>query len=434
MHSSIRGAKPSRDRIGVTLLEVLIAIMVLAIGLLGLASLLPVGRWETARANQVDRVATMGRAAFRDLLIRGALSPQNWLYTTGSSGFTSSLNLSATGTISQFAQPPGLSGGSSVKMPFVPVVLDPLMMAINTASQKMVAQFPYKLSGSSNSILSSAPVIPRITLASAPGRNVALPLALADRIFRSTDDFVFSIPDGDKRFKPQGAFEIGIAAVAANVIARRQSEGRISWFATIQPDVSQAVGMVANVTTHGGAAAAVGQGGAINVRQFLVHVAACFNRDLADVSTLNTGNFSVTGERMANIYFPNAAINNSATDAWLWAPISDKDQADQYLTVRADQWIMVTATDTTAVNNPYLGGLPSPKVVLYWYRVRSAASDISQPVDTGGQWSRALRLEGPDWVLPPAGGNVSGYATIVDGLIGVYEKTITTDGASIWSQ
>ena len=61
-----------------SLLEVLAAIGVLSIGLLGLAALLPVGRYTLAEATKADRGGQCGRAALRDVVVRRMLDYHNW--------------------------------------------------------------------------------------------------------------------------------------------------------------------------------------------------------------------------------------------------------------------------------------------------------------------------------------------------------------------
>jgi hypothetical protein len=260
-----------------------------------------------------------------------------------------------------------------------------------------------------------------------------MPLGAADRIFRSTDDQIFVLPSDDKKYKPQAQY-VFIPGIDAHRPITQASAGDISWFATISPDISQATGMVANVPTAGGPTASAYGGNALNVRQFVVSVAACFKREITAISTLTAG--TPNGERTVNITFPTAsAVNttNNTGDAWLWGTgITNKDQADQWLNVRADQWLLVLGVGGKSYAGSVVGG--SQQVTANWYRVLAAsdtANSWSDPTATSinGQWARLVRLQGPDWGLTTP----TGYAVIVDGVIGVFQKTITVDGTSDWS-
>ena len=50
----------------------------LSVGLLGLAALIPVGRFAMVEAGKSDRAAACGRAGLRDIKIRGMLDPTTW--------------------------------------------------------------------------------------------------------------------------------------------------------------------------------------------------------------------------------------------------------------------------------------------------------------------------------------------------------------------
>lgn len=69
---------PSKIRRGISLMEVLIATFVLAIGLLGVAALLPVGRVAILETSKADRAGFVGRAALRDVKVRRMLDPNSW--------------------------------------------------------------------------------------------------------------------------------------------------------------------------------------------------------------------------------------------------------------------------------------------------------------------------------------------------------------------
>ena len=65
-------------RRGFSLMEVLAAIGVIAIGLLGLASLMPIGQIMIFQGTQADRAGNCGRAAMRDVVVRRMLDSTNW--------------------------------------------------------------------------------------------------------------------------------------------------------------------------------------------------------------------------------------------------------------------------------------------------------------------------------------------------------------------
>ena len=73
--------KPQASRLrppgrrGLSLLEVLISMGILAVGLLGVAAMLPAGRFEMQKATNYDFAGMVGRSAFRDLKVRGYLNP-----------------------------------------------------------------------------------------------------------------------------------------------------------------------------------------------------------------------------------------------------------------------------------------------------------------------------------------------------------------------
>ena len=60
-----RGPGPRRTRGGVSLMEVLISVFVLAVGLLGMAALIPVGRMAMVETGKHDRSGSAGRALLR---------------------------------------------------------------------------------------------------------------------------------------------------------------------------------------------------------------------------------------------------------------------------------------------------------------------------------------------------------------------------------
>lgn len=63
-----------------TLAEVLIALGVLTVGLLGVASIFPVGAHYMQTGEIADRAGAVAQAALEDAIIRGHLDPENWVH------------------------------------------------------------------------------------------------------------------------------------------------------------------------------------------------------------------------------------------------------------------------------------------------------------------------------------------------------------------
>src|SRR5690242_1642000 len=81
---------PSPFRLGISLTEVLIAMGILTVGLLGVASVFPVGGWYMQRAEIADRGSAIAHSVMSDLIARGMMNPGAWYVMVPNSSTTTS--------------------------------------------------------------------------------------------------------------------------------------------------------------------------------------------------------------------------------------------------------------------------------------------------------------------------------------------------------
>ncbi len=273
-----------------------------------------------------------------------------------------------------------------------------------------------------------------------------MPLPLADRIFRSSDDLQYNAPDRDHD-RP--------TALYANATAQ-QSQGSFSWFVMISPNSSEtdqsstSLADPLNDPTANLAMVSAMSG----AKHFNVSVVICQNRSL-DIPTALTAN-NPPGEWMVPAQVNGAGFGGG--DVTLFA--NDANHGGWLMSLHAGQWLMLSGINLSAevrlsgTNKMYW---PKFKTVANWYRI--VAVDDGSGLDTSLPY-RNVTLNGPDWPVgiqlpppvsfdqlsnPPPGVNygpqyaqlmtdgtasIYTFATIVDGVVGVYQKSITLDGDS----
>jgi hypothetical protein len=191
-------AHSHREREGISLLEILISIFILAVGLLGVAALLPIGNSEVVKGSVAHRSYEVGQRAWREIRLRGYLNPENWVKSSES----------PVPVVDQ------RTGQLYEEMKYKPIAFDPLTMGL--APQNT---WPW-----------SRPLMPMITLGMSeggrPGRGMSR--QTAERIFNSTDTLIFERP-GDDTLPPR-QFKMGEEG------SRRRSEALYSWMFTLVPD------------------------------------------------------------------------------------------------------------------------------------------------------------------------------------------------------
>ena len=80
-HSSFIIHHSPRPRRGLSLLEVLVSMGILTLGVLGVAMLIPIGKFAMTEVEKSDRTGMCGRAGLRDVKVRRMLDTSNWLPT-----------------------------------------------------------------------------------------------------------------------------------------------------------------------------------------------------------------------------------------------------------------------------------------------------------------------------------------------------------------
>jgi hypothetical protein len=152
--------RSSRSVRGLSLLEVLISMFILLFGLVGVASLFPVGKFHATQALQYDQAAALGQRAFEEIRVRGLLRPDRWNLQNG------------TRFITAYPSPQWQTKN---------VMFDPIAVAPPNNSNWVRIGTPTQVN-----------ILQRVTLRAADGTNI--PTATAEQLCRFDDDIQFEFP------------------------------------------------------------------------------------------------------------------------------------------------------------------------------------------------------------------------------------------------
>ncbi|MCY2994522.1 MAG: hypothetical protein NTY19_42650 [Planctomycetota bacterium] len=185
-------------RRGVSLLEVLFSIGIVAVGLLGIMVLLPVAGSRVAHGVVADMGDRVGRSAIRQFNVQLMRQPNVWAQ------YDSSTNL-----YQPFDRVKTVTDPSSSKTAKYPksFCVDPLCVATLVASPSaytaVAGYFP-----SIPQVSTADPRMDRISLRPAPGSGSGMTRAQAEQAFLYQDDLTVSLPD-DRTLLPMQNFGTG---------------------------------------------------------------------------------------------------------------------------------------------------------------------------------------------------------------------------------
>lgn len=410
-------------RRGVSLLEVLFAIGVMVVGLLGAAALLPIAADQVRKGNNLDQGAAVGQQATQDFMAHGMANINNW-WT-----FNPGLSLvTAVNTRQSFCIDPRFVIDNDPSNPTVQVVLPPSY----ASSPYDPTLFPfYTITNPSEARMQ------RISLVQAPFALPRLPMTRiqADQVFVSHDRLLVSRPtdktlpatpvigwgpgtdgawgaastDDDGNGRTDDGSEAG---GGDDLVAYRSAEDDVSWLATLVPHVQGSD--FAGATLSGD-------------DTYTLSIVVFRNR--SGSLLMNSGAPSppdeTTREQLALVdTFGSAGVNGG--DVRLQVPLAQKEQL---AALKEGDYVMLSGK---MVDQPFVHS-NTPTLVNYfaWYKVVATEAEIDSDATNA---YRYISLLGRDWTRPewltfaqPT------QAVLVPGVISVYERTVRLEATSLWN-
>lgn len=420
---------------------------VMSVGLLGVAALIPLGRMELTEANKMDNAATIGRWAFRDLMVHGFLQPEMWVNPlTGSQVIDPKAGVSPPSNSDTYSlTPSGVNGltksryvattNGAIVPPFGPIVIDPLMLAPRhfgdntrkvgytgtttftpqeTTHRQICSLFPYSLNlaGAAAGMpeqRTDAPRFARVSLRTLPvdtfpalpGNAIKFIMRndMASRFFKSNDDLIVQVPR-DKSRRPVQVFTT-MPTPAENPNNNSNvnisiNDGYTNEVTTTSVAFRKFRGEMSwfvmaepslaesyNQAVENAPAAAGPVGSSATTKQYRAWVVVCHQRDLRDVSGQTLSDPRGIGERMVYVDF----IDRN-TARLRCGGLATEGAAMTALGVKANQWMAVCGR----YSEPVLRG---DRCVIEWYRI-TGVSD--RPTSLGNNnWYREVTLVGREF-------------------------------------
>ena len=388
---SSRGARRLLCRGGITVLEVLFSIGIVAVGLLGVLTIIPVAGHRVTQGSISDHADRLGRNAVRQFDVGQMRRPIMWArFRTNDQQYV---------TFSPSISEPAFC-------------IDPLFVSTqvynaatnNTTVAQETEYFPYFLPG-------GAARMKRITLRKKAGiltatGGIGMGLEQAYEVFMAKDDLVFDLPD-DRTLAPQQKFDTSNA--------KRQFDGKYTWMATVSP----------KDLLYPSA-----QGGPPRTDLCTLSIIVFYRRDTG--MTMHYTNSSTEGpdpERLVNVGFRDTSGNLTAGagigggNVRLETIVRQSNvHVREDLEARRGNWIMLSAKVQPNASYAF-------DSVFRWYRVLSTEEVLG---DATNGYTRNVTLLGADWTDVIGAGGAT-QATLLNGVAAVYEKTIRLETSSLWT-
>ncbi len=465
---------------GVSLLEVLFSIGVIAIGLAGVLALLPLGLYQMGKGNVADRSSRLGLNSVQDFEVYGMRRPDAWIYADGT----------PVQMPTKVNAPLQNAGGPT--SPFLPIgysfCIDPRFTARSenqtSAGQPLVSGapsyfdarfFPYYSwptpSGTTappaappahlfnnlyNTVVepytrnSAQPRMVRISLRQAVGQplNIGpaapgttpydlaarLGLSHANRIFVSNDDLAIEQPE-DKALLSEQDFpwkvgadgDWGVSGVDDNGDGTVDEQDEQGWPGSDDlPVIRDYAGETSWMATLVPRADAAG----FSTETFLLSIVIFHQRPLPIMfEDLDASGGYTPGEETDNETIVNVSSFEGAGFAGGDMTLSGTTAAQ--LSFSEGAWVMLGGSAGVAPSST-----EAPE--FRWYRI--AATDTEPEEVSSGVFERVVTLQGadwqrPEWHLPSTNANFRPtQATIVTGVVAVYEKIIRLEMNVGWPQ
>jgi hypothetical protein len=458
---------PSARR-GLSLTEVLIAMGILTLGLLGVASIFPVAGFYMHKADLEDRGSAIARAVMNDIVARGMLNPEAWytMVPSQQAPLPARTLFSPDGTSAPMGNPQ-LAAGFFVR-PFAPAmrealnqpaaVADPTLMGKQFGSAYVIdpigvsrlavangnlphpsahdvaTAFPasawqawsyyarYQGWGNSTWVPWSGGTqagahpfqwpVRRVTFRQ-PSTGWQMDNTMAEHFFEGNDDLVTELPDRDDRPATQN-WDTAADGSGNSIPIARQWVGDYSWIVSVVPSTNAARnGMASNPESH----------------SYEVSVVVFYKRPLpgeaedvySDLGS-SLGNYLNTmseGERAVRATVVSTGLNGGE----LLLERFQGEPSDPFDNMRTSQWIMLCGPHPNST-------VAEPRFSLNWYQVITVDREgIGIPTFDPAK-HRLVTVRGPEWPWRP--GDVASNnlcVAICRGAVAVHRRTIRLENA-----
>jgi type II secretory pathway pseudopilin PulG len=316
-----------RNRRGVSILEVLFAIMISAIGLMGAIAVFPAALLQTKRGQQADMTSAAAQEITHAFDAAGMRKASRWLDNNGA----------------RIADPDGSFA----------YCIDPRFMAANTG----ITRFPNG-SGTSRMI--------RVTLDNGAATATPTPMSAlqANLMFGIEDDLAYDRFTGtfngiDQSTQHAASLFIRDNASPRNAL-KRESHGHMSWMATLSPKIER-----------------LQTGGALEDR-YVLSVVVFYDRPQLQA----TGGYDASEWELNVPNMWGGGIGGGDVQLREGSTGLTPEEQTRRLTIHRDQWIMLMGNPT-----PGTGG--RPMTICRWYRVIDSDEPNGDLVDVtlaGADW------------------------------------------------
>lgn len=376
--SHIPNPKFSRRR-GMSILEVLFAILITAIGLLGAIAILPVASTQAGRGRTLDAAAVSGQTAIHMFDARDLRKPSRWI------GWNQGWDNSATPPAPQYLPVTSISCPNRTAF-----CIDPRFVAANSSIPQQANLFPSILRTNAEARMFRVS-IDRMQISSGALATTgqALTQIMADSLFVFGDDLTYERP---RDLAANQIFDVGPSATTPT---KRQTEGLLSWMATVVPKMERYTTVPNDL--------------------FVLSVVV-FHQRPAGMP------MDGTTERVLKVLdMPGLGVTGGEV------VLTAANTAD--LKLRPGDWLMLSGSSRQNLG----GGNFRDDHDFKWYRVVDCDTEPTVGSTAGSLgYDLYVSLMGQDWNLQfgtPGGSPANAFpqATIVEGVVGVYEKTIRLD-------